>query len=110
MLLWLAGCVSLVETQTQWQAYLDVLPACEIDEDCAIIEPGCPLGCYESVPAGFQGEAQSIAEGLADDYRGFLRPCVYECGPRPVAFCDLGTGRCATGAAGSAASPDVDGP
>jgi len=95
LLWWTVACVSLVDTQREWKSYLDGLPDCDVDADCAIIEPGCPLGCYASVPLDSRSEAEPVAADLVDQYRTGLRPCTYECGPRPMGICD--DKRCETG-------------
>ncbi|MEM6930229.1 MAG: hypothetical protein AAF602_25035 [Myxococcota bacterium] len=93
----LISCTTLVEVQSDWEGYLQRLPACDVDEDCVVIEPGCPLGCYTSVPASNRVEAETFAEELVDRYDTVLRPCVYECSePPPIAICQMGS--CFTGA------------
>lgn len=93
----LASCVSLVEVQNDWRTYLEQTGTCSVDADCAVIAPGCPLGCYAGVPQGFQAEALGVAAELADRYQQGLRPCEYRCGPEPFATCDLRTGICEPG-------------
>lgn len=93
MLLLVVACTPLVEVQGEWDRYLDSLPECETDDDCTVIEPGCPLGCYAGVPVGFEADAREVAAELVDRYRGPLRPCAQECTPPPAPDCPEIAGR-----------------
>lgn len=89
MLWWWLACTTLVDIQTEWKTFLVELPPCKVDADCAIIEPGCPLGCYTGVLAGRVADAEAVAAELVERYDNGIRPCVYECQPAPpLVICD----------------------
>lgn len=90
-LLLLVACASEEDVQAQWQEFLADHRACEVDEDCVLVYPGCPLGCYDTVAAEHAEEAEETADRLIRRYETFGRSCSYDCIAAPDPFCAAGT-------------------
>ena len=71
--------------------------SCEVDADCGVVYPGCPLGCFRAVRADRVEETDAYAEDLIADYQRGGRSCVYDCPTHDAPYCD--EGRCAVDAA-----------
>ena len=56
---------------------------CAVTEDCAVLYPGCPLGCYALVN---QDEVQAMQSLIDDYFDSHGHTCDYDCiavgGPR----------------------------
>ncbi len=63
--------------------------SCEVVEDCVVIEPGCPLRCYEAVNAAHVDEAYRQAR----EARRHYQKCWYDCVWMAELVCDDGTCR-----------------
>ena len=90
-LLALVGCVTEQGIQDRWDAWVEDHGACEVPEDCAVVYPGCPLGCYEAVAAEHAAEAEEVADRLIRRYELGGRACAYDCVEAPPLTCDAGT-------------------
>ena len=86
----LMGCAapSEHEVQAAFHSFVASHNRCERDEDCALMFPGCPLGCYAAVHRSAVEEAEQVARGLIADYEAPGRACFYQC----IADCGV---RCA---------------
>lgn len=92
-----AGCISADRAGEQWDDWVDQHSSCEVDEDCALIYPGCPLGCADAVAAEYLEDAEEEADDLIRRYERPGRGCDYSCMPVGDPYCDAGT--CAVGEA-----------
>jgi len=67
------------EIQKEFDSFVSAHNACEQDEDCVLIMPGCPLGCWTAVNVDAAGEATRLARELIEDYESAGRACAYGC-------------------------------
>lgn len=75
-----AGCApSEEEIQEEFDAYVEGANACSAASECAIAEPGCPLGCSVAVRADRVESVERKATELIEDYQSGGRSCVYTC-------------------------------
>ena len=80
------------DTQTQaddlkadFDAFVEANNSCATDTDCALVSPGCPLGCYAAVSTTSVDATEAKAEDLVDQYESGGRACNYLCQtPGPV--------------------------
>jgi hypothetical protein len=84
------GCVSEERTQEKWDEFVADNNACASADDCAIVYPGCPLGCYTAVSADRRSAAEAKAASLIDGYERSGRACDYSCLEPPPLVCDAG--------------------
>ncbi len=89
----LVGCASEEQIQARWESFLDENTSCEVAEDCALVSPGCPLGCATAVRADAVDEAEELAARLIRQYEAGGRSCAYDCVAFEGVTCDAG--RCA---------------
>jgi len=52
---------------------------CEIDADCVLVYPQCPLGCGTAVNINEQEKIENIAENLIEEYKSSNPECAYSC-------------------------------
>lgn len=81
--------------QREFDAVVAASNFCERDSDCAVVFPGCPLGCQTAINAKHKQKVERRARELIDDYETGGRSCEYDCAsPGPVACiaerCDFG--------------------
>lgn len=93
LLLLVAGCLSEDGASERWDEWLSKHDHCNADGDCALVYPGCPLGCAAAVNASDVKEAEATAERLINRYERPGRTCVYEC--MAVSGVECADGRCA---------------
>ena len=89
-LLLLVACATEEGIQARWDSFVEDHRACETAEDCVLVYPGCPLGCYEAVAAEHAEEAEVYADRLIGRYEAFGRSCAYDCVEPPDPTCDAG--------------------
>ncbi len=52
----LSGCAAdEAEIQAEFDSYVAARQSCEVDSDCGLVYPGCPLGCYVVVATDHAG-------------------------------------------------------
>jgi hypothetical protein len=74
------GCApSEEEIQEAFDDYVEGANACSVASECAIAEPGCPLGCSVAVRADRVESVERKARELIDDYQSGGQGCVYTC-------------------------------
>jgi hypothetical protein len=93
LLVLVAGCADEERLNARWDAFVADHAACEVAEDCALVYPGCPLGCFNAVNVAFVDEAEAEAARLVRAYERWGRACVYDCAAAGPPTCD--DGRCA---------------
>ncbi|TNE85913.1 MAG: hypothetical protein EP330_23530 [Deltaproteobacteria bacterium] len=86
----LVGCASEASVQARWDAFVDEHASCDTVDDCAVVYPSCPLGCYEAVSADAVDEANAEADRLIRAYERGGRGCDYDCDIEPALTCDAG--------------------
>lgn len=86
----LVGCASEEAIQEDWDAFVAEHQSCEVAEDCVVIYPGCPLGCFVAVSADAEQEAIDEAEKLISRYERGGRVCMYDCLAAGEPTCDAG--------------------
>lgn len=84
------GCASIRDLNLKWDEWVDENNSCEVDEDCALIYPGCPLDCYTAVSADAVGEAEEKVEDLIRRYERDGSSCTFDCSIAGEATCDAG--------------------
>ena len=90
----LAGCApSAEEIQEEFEEYVDGVNACSVATECAVVMPGCPLGCGVAVRVDQVAAVERKADELIGDYVSGGQVCIYTC-PAPGAVECVG-GRCA---------------
>jgi len=95
VLLAATGCASEERIQDQWDDWVDENNTCEVADDCALVYPGCPLGCFTAVSADAVDAADEKADDLIRRYELGGRACDYDCMAAGEPVCDAGV--CAVG-------------
>jgi hypothetical protein len=87
-----AGCLPASEQsiQEEWEEWVAEHDTCAVAEDCVLVYPGCPLGCWAAVSVDAEQEATDLAADLIDDYERGGASCDYSC-VQAEATCDAGT-------------------
>ena len=67
------------EVQREFDQLVAASNSCERDTDCAVVSPGCPLGCQVAINAEHKQVVERRARELIDDYERGGRACDYEC-------------------------------
>ena len=86
------GCT--VDEQTlvdRWDTFVAENNSCAVDTDCAVVYPGCPLGCYDAVSTDAVDEAEAEADRILRIYRRPGRGCDYDCTQNDPPTCEAGT-------------------
>ncbi len=87
----LLGCApSEEEVQDEFAAFIASRRGCEQDTDCAVVYPGCPLGCYVAVAEEHVEAVEKKARELVEDYERAGRSCDYDCMEPPEPVCRAG--------------------
>ncbi len=63
----------------KWDTFVEAHSACADVSDCALVYPGCPLGCASAVSAEHAAEAEAYADELVSAYQAGGGGCVYDC-------------------------------
>ncbi len=84
VLLGVVGCgaaseKSEAELKQEFAAYVAARNQCSVNEDCALVVAGCPLGCYGAVNRVFQAEVEAKAHELVSEYEESRGSCVVDC-------------------------------
>jgi hypothetical protein len=80
--------ISEERAEDQWSAFVEEHNECTDVSECAIVYPGCPLGCYEAVAQEHVSEAQTEAQRIIDKYERGGRACAYSCAEAPSLVCE----------------------
>lgn len=86
------GCATFDGVERDWDDYVAEHNACELPEDCAVVYPGCPMGCFTAVNAEHATEAQAYAQELSARLQRSGSACDYDCLPHGAPRCE--SGRC----------------
>ena len=73
---WMVLVLSLVgcgDVEQAWDEWVDEHNSCEVAADCALVFPGCPLGCATAVNVEFVDDAEAKASRLIGRYERFGR-------------------------------------
>lgn len=74
------GCApSEEEIRKEFSDFVSSHNACERDEDCTLITPGCPLGCWTALHKSAADQGARLASELIEDYESAGRACEYGC-------------------------------
>lgn len=80
------------EVKRRFDAYVAGANACKQVSECAVVSPGCPLGCTVAVRADRAADVERTARSLIEDYERWGARCDYDCvAPRALA---CNEGRC----------------
>ena len=93
---WMVLVLSLVgcgDVEQAWDEWVDEHNSCEVAADCALVFPGCPLGCATAVNVEFVDDAEAKASRLIGRYERFGRSCDYDCIATEEPVCN-DAGRC----------------
>lgn len=87
------GCIrSADDIQQEFDEVVAESNACTTADECVIVSPGCPLGCFVAVNASSEAGVEAKAKELIDSFEAGGRSCDYEClAPGPVECVE---GRC----------------
>lgn len=83
----LACAPSEKEVQVEFDAEVARSNACQVAEDCVVVSPGCPLGCWVVVNAQHRGRVERKAQELISDYESAGAACDYGCTEAPAPAC-----------------------
>ena len=75
----LAGCMTADGAQERWDSWVQEHNQCDVPEDCTLVYPSCPLGCFEAVSTEFADEARDTADRLIARYERGGVTCDYDC-------------------------------
>lgn len=67
------------EIQAEFDEFVSNNQACKEDNDCTLIQPGCPLGCSIPVATNAADNGTRLAQDLIEDYESAGRGCDYDC-------------------------------
>lgn len=74
------GCApSEAEIKREFADFVDAHQACSQDQDCTLIQPGCPLGCSVPLSIDAAADGERLARDLIEDYESGGRACAYGC-------------------------------
>src|SRR5689334_5156580 len=74
------GCApSEAEIKREFGDFVSKHAACTSDADCALISPGCPLGCFVAVQKSAASEGERLGRELIEDYESGGSSCEYDC-------------------------------
>jgi hypothetical protein len=74
------GCApSEEEVQREFEDFVETRQACAEDSNCAVVSPGCPLGCFVFVEQSQVSAVEQKARELIDEYESGGRRCDYGC-------------------------------
>ena len=80
MMLMMAACApSEAAIQALFEERVAESQACETDEQCTVISPGCPLGCWVAVNTTEADALAAYAQELISDYESGGMSCAYGC-------------------------------
>ena len=80
LLLALAGCSpAREEVEKQFETFVNGANQCTAASECAVVTPGCPLGCFVAVRADRQAAVEAKARDLIAQYERAGARCEYEC-------------------------------
>lgn len=83
------------DIQSEWDDTVAGANTCQTAADCALVSPGCPLGCFVAVNSAKKAEVAAKAQELISEYESGGRACDYSC-VAPGAI-ECAEGRCAVG-------------
>jgi hypothetical protein len=84
------------DIRAEWDETVAAANACQSAADCALVSPGCPLGCFAAVNTAKKAEVEAKAAELIDDYESGGAACAYDCiAPGPL---ECASGKCEVGA------------
>lgn len=90
----LVGCApSADQIQADFDEHVAARGACTVDADCAVISPGCPLGCFVAVRADAAEECEAYARELIASYERGGSRCAYDCVVPGPPRCEAGSCR-----------------
>lgn len=93
-----SACATEESIQEDWDAFVAEHSSCRVDADCALVYPGCPLGCFDAIRADAVEEADALADDLIGEWElGGTRNCEYDCVAPSAPYCDP-DGKCAVDA------------
>ncbi len=87
----MGGCaISSERAEERWDESVDANNSCETADDCVVVYPGCPLGCFTAVSADAEQQATAEAQSIVDAYERGGRSCEYDCLGSLPPTCDAG--------------------
>ena len=78
------GCL----TEDSVREEFDAANHCETAEECVVIYPDCPLGCWTVVNASEEDRIRDLVESFHDQQTG--ERCMYDCPAHSEPTCDNG--------------------
>ena len=70
---------SMEQIDREWDSWVGEHDQCEVIEDCVLVYPGCPLGCYAAINGEHEAEANRLADDLINRWSMGTRACAYDC-------------------------------
>jgi hypothetical protein len=71
----------------QFEDYVETVNACVSDNECTVIFPDCPLGCFVAVPEARRAEIEAKAQSMLTAFGGGRTVCAYNCAASGPATC-----------------------
>lgn len=88
-----SGCMSADEANAAFAAHVEESNHCASDDECTVVYPGCPLGCWAAVNVEHAAACQAYAADLIASYERADASCAYDCIAAGPPYCD-DEGRC----------------
>lgn len=88
-----SGCMSADDANAAFAERVEESNHCASDDECTVISPGCPLGCWAAVNVEHAAECEQYAADLIDAYERGGTNCAYGCIGVGAPYCD-DEGRC----------------
>lgn len=80
------------QIRDEFRRYVHGANQCEEARECALVYPGCPLGCFVAMRSDRAAEVERKAQQLIEDYESDTTSCEYGCPPPGAVQCV--DGRC----------------
>jgi hypothetical protein len=91
VLLLMAGCARSEESvRAEFDAFVAASRSCATADECAVVSPGCPLGCQVAVRADKKDAVSAKAKSLIEQYEVGGRSCDYDCIGLTQVVCEAG--------------------
>lgn len=78
------------EIQAEFDAFVERNNACTQADECVVVYPGCPLGCFVAVNETRADATRDKASALVDEYESGGQACAYDCMAPGAPRCESG--------------------
>ena len=81
------GSLSEEEAREEFDMAVRQANACRTVDDCVLVMPGCPLGCWAAVSSGAEAQIEETAAELIAEHNSDGTGCAYRCPASPAIQC-----------------------